>query len=424
MIDVRSRPGAVPRELVNRFKGNYAWLVLTVWGLGFAEVNFHRWSFSALLETIRGDLSLDSTRAGTLVSAYFFTYALTQIPVGILADRFGARRVILVALALLSVGVLTFAFVNDFWTGFASRLLIGLGASAIWVPGLRLMAYWFGPRRYSTVSSAAASSGWLGTSLALLLMPVLASALGWRPAFFLAGLTVPLILAAAYLILINRPEDAGLPSLVPRQTAASAPSGLWKLLISPRVLALNLSVMAAYGTFSGWLAFLTAYGQQTQHLDKVQAGYVASLASIGPIFGFLAAGYLADRCHRPMAVYLTGLASMAVVFPLYAWLSPSAGPLGAGAWTLVVALSVSALIIPYAILTTLVPPQISGLASGLMNGFAFLGNAILPIVVGAIRDATGSLTPAWYFLSLPPLLGVIVALLGQALISRANRTRV
>src|SRR5260370_9145428 len=80
---------------------SYRWVILAVCTLAFVEVHVHRLAFSPLIPTFVADLGITYTTAGTIQTAYFWTYTLFQVPVGVLTDRGGALRVMPLFLSLL-----------------------------------------------------------------------------------------------------------------------------------------------------------------------------------------------------------------------------------------------------------------------------------------------------------------------------------
>src|SRR5574341_881858 len=127
----------------------YRWIVLAVCMLAFVQVHIHRLAFSPLIPTFVADLGISYATAATIQTAYFWTYTVMQVPVGVLTDRWGARRVMLVFLA-----------------GLAAGALVGLGAAAVWVPGLRLIAEWFAPVERGRVTGLFSAAGGVGGTVA------------------------------------------------------------------------------------------------------------------------------------------------------------------------------------------------------------------------------------------------------------------
>ena len=121
----------------------YRWAILAVCVLGFMQTHVQRVGFAPLIPTFIADMGLSYAAAGTIMAAYFWTYALMQVPVGALTDRLGARRVMLACMGVMAVGALAFALAHTWTQSLLARCLVGAGAAATWLPGLRLIHEWF-----------------------------------------------------------------------------------------------------------------------------------------------------------------------------------------------------------------------------------------------------------------------------------------
>ena len=87
----------------------YRWVILAIVVVGFMQTHLHRLAFAALIPTIVTDLGWTYAAAGTIQTAYFWTYAAAQVPIGVVADRWGPRRVMLLCMAALAAGTVWFA---------------------------------------------------------------------------------------------------------------------------------------------------------------------------------------------------------------------------------------------------------------------------------------------------------------------------
>src|SRR5712691_2072154 len=118
----------------------HRWTILGVTVIAFVQTHLHRFAFAPLIPTFVGDLGLSYAAAGTIQTPYFWTYTIGQVPIGVLADRWGARRRMLACMALLTVGAVAFALSGGLASAILARMLVGLGAAAVWAPGMRLVS--------------------------------------------------------------------------------------------------------------------------------------------------------------------------------------------------------------------------------------------------------------------------------------------
>ena len=146
---------------------------------------------------LTNELGLSASGLGLLTSAYFLSFAAMQIPVGILLDRFGPRRVEAILLVVAAAGALLFGLSHSVATLTLSRALIGLGASACLMASLKGFSQWFGNERMAGLTGLVMSVGGLGAVTASVPLEHALPILGWRGAFFV--LTGLLLVAAGVI---------------------------------------------------------------------------------------------------------------------------------------------------------------------------------------------------------------------------------
>lgn len=152
------------------------------------------------------DLALTPAELGLLTSAYLLAFALFQLPLGVLFDRYGPRRVQSVLLALAAAGCTLFAFAPSFLTLFIARAIIGLGFAGGLMSGFKATSLWVAPARQALANSCIMAVGALGIIVATEPTQYLVSQVGWRSAFLIfAGL----VFAMACLIFLTVPRRDG-----------------------------------------------------------------------------------------------------------------------------------------------------------------------------------------------------------------------
>lgn len=156
---------------------------------------------------LTGELSLSAADLGLLTSAYFFAFGAFQIPLGILLDRYGARRVEAVLLLFAAAGTLVFALGETMLELFVGRALIGLGVSACLMAALKSFSLWYPIERQSSLTGAVMTAGGLGAISATAPLEALLPVLGWRGVFF--ALTAVIIAVAVALFFTVPDRDGG-----------------------------------------------------------------------------------------------------------------------------------------------------------------------------------------------------------------------
>ncbi len=160
---------------------------------------FQRSAIGVLGPDLARELALDASRLGFLSSAFFLSFALAQIPVGIAIDRYGARATLIVSAAIALAGTLLFATAQTGTGLIAARALIGLGCASFFMAPLAIYARRFPPERFAILTSLTLGAGTLGTLVATAPLAAVSAWIGWRGAFFgMAGLTALIILAVMF----------------------------------------------------------------------------------------------------------------------------------------------------------------------------------------------------------------------------------
>jgi len=152
---------------------------------------------------------------GTLASLFFWVYAPMQIVVGLLLDRYGAKRFILLGSFACAAGVLVFAATNDPAIGGLGRALTGFGASFAFVAALWLVNHWFAPERFAVLSGGVNAVGMLGTAVGAVALSSLITQWGWHDVFYATGAVGLAIFLVALIFLREPPSPAAEATTAP-----------------------------------------------------------------------------------------------------------------------------------------------------------------------------------------------------------------
>jgi MFS family permease len=166
-----------------------------------------RISISVGAKSIAGEFHLSPVAMGYLLSAFFWSYALCLIPVGMLADRWGARKTIAVCIALWSVMTAAAGFASNLSVLLLTRLGLGVGESAVFPAGGRVLREWAPASERGLAATVFIAGSYAGPAFGAALLGWVVSAFGWRGGFYVSG-AVGLAYLAVWSIIYQRPEDA------------------------------------------------------------------------------------------------------------------------------------------------------------------------------------------------------------------------
>jgi MFS family permease len=399
------------------------------------------WTLSALFvvfnniqQVVPNMIAVDLSRAfnasastlGNIAASYFYAYAILQIPVGLIVDRYGTRRPLVLAILIAGWGTLAFSWAHSSGSAQLARLLMGASAAFSFIGCLKLVEEWFPPSKFSTLAGMTNTAGMVGAASGAP-VAMLVNVIGWRQAIAWMG-GAELVLAVLVFFIV-RDEPAGSDSAAKVKPvevpAPESPSGgLLRLLANPQVwinaiYATTISlVFVAFGGLWGASYLQKAYG-----ITSVAAAGAGSYLFVGGIAGSLFFGWYSDYLGRrkpPMVMAGIGaLATMAAL--LYV---PGLPLIGFKAGLFVVGFFSSANIVSYAVARDLYP-KLAGFSIGLLSTCYFAGSAASQPLVGLLlehgngganRDLA-SLTAGDYRYAFSPLLiFMVVGLIASLLI--------
>jgi MFS family permease len=255
---------------------------------------------------LTAELALGAGSLGLLTSAYFLSFAAAQLPLGMLLDRFGARRVESGLLLIAATGAATFAIGKSIGDLTFSRGLIGLGVSACLMAAFKAFSLWFPADRQASLTGWIMTSGGLGALAATAPLEAALQVAGWREIFVgLAGLT----LVVAIWLFLSVPErtDGAKPEPLAAQWAGVrqvfASTHFWRF--APLGLTLVGGFMAVQSLWSvSWLMQVNGYARAVA-ADHM-AGMSAAMLIAYLLIGLLATG-LARRGIKPLMLLAAGL---------------------------------------------------------------------------------------------------------------------
>jgi MFS family permease len=258
--------------------------------------------------SFQSELGLDKQRVGDVIAAFFFAYALGQLPAGWMADRFGPRRMLVIYILAWSACTALTGFIGGLASLLVVRLACGVAEAGAYPASARVVSRWFPLGQRARASSVVAFGGRIGNALALWLTAWAIVALGsWRPVLWIYG-AIGLGLAwLTHLVFRDEPDehpwtneaeralirDGGLP-----QRAVQEPFP-WRALLRHR--GLWLLSLGAIGMNIGWaflITWLPAYLREVHGVDEKTAGKLASIALTAGMAGMLFGGWWCDACTR------------------------------------------------------------------------------------------------------------------------------
>lgn len=358
---------------------------------------------------IRAEMGLSLGQMGLLLSAFSWSYALAQLPVGGLIDRFRPRLVLAVGIVVWSVAQALCGLVHNFTQFIWARILLGVGESPQYPTAARVVSDWFPVNKRGLPTGVFNAASPLGTALAPPLLSLMLVASNWRSVFVIlgvAGVGVALVWWAAYrntdqVALTQEDRAAVTGEVVDDKPAAATGFAAWRGLF--RHATTWGMILGFFGSvYLNWLylTWLPNYLQMERGMDTIHSGFAAFVPFFCGFIGCLVSGYLSDLLVRVTGSAVKGRKYLAVaaMLGMAAFTVPAAlvqsNTVALACISVVIFLANVASVASWALVSAVAPRDQVASLGALQNFGGFIGGALAPIVTGYIVQATGSFIPA------------------------------
>ncbi len=277
-------------------------LAAYILGTGFFLYAFvQRVSPSVMTSELMREFNADGTAIGALSSMYFYTYAAIQIPVGVLIDRYGPRKLLALSAIVSAVASLAFALSPSVFAASVSRAFIGASVAFAFVGTLSIAATFFKPARFAMLAGILLAVGMAGAIMGQAPLRVLVESAGWRGSFHVLAVWALIMAVLAWLVIPRRP--AAIVAAGTKERALVA----WPVFSNIQTWACGgigfglTAVMLAFGGLWSVPWLITVYG-----LSAADASLLTSMMFVGWMVGSPIAGWLSDKVGRRKPVLIAG----------------------------------------------------------------------------------------------------------------------
>jgi len=348
--------------------------------LNFIISMFYRVSTAVISPALVRDLGLTGPQLSDLSAAFFYAFALSQIPIGMALDRLGPRITTAVLAVAAVGGAVVFAMGDTTGHLILGRVLLGIGMSGNLMVVLALLAEWFPVDRFAFLGGVVVSVGALGNLLASTPLALLVLSIGWRESFFVFAVVNAAVVTGFVLVTRDHPPGHSSPVLNPSSLAG----GLRQLFRMYSYWAISLTSFVRYGYFAAlqslWVGPFLMSGLG---LGEITASYAIFAMGLGYMVGLPLSGSISDKTlrSRKKVALPTMMAFCALTLSVVLW--TASVPL----WLVLATffgLGVTAAPgqILYAHIKELLPPSMIARALTAVNLFTVLGAGIMTHVLG------------------------------------------
>lgn len=373
--------------------------------LGWALGNLDRYLMNYAIVYIGKDLSLTATETGLVLSSFFLGYAIMQMPGGVLADRFGAKRVLLIAVIVWSIFTGLTAIAWSLSVMVIIRFLFGIGEGGFQPSASKLISTYYPVNERSKVMSIMLSSGGIMSMLVPIISAVLLISIGWRAIFVIAGILGVIIFILYWKIV---PKDHVKGESEGEQDAPKVKQIFGKLFRIPMMWSLVIAYFTIYAVNWGLTSWIPTYLSNVRNLDLMSIGWLQTIPGIIMLISMFLSGYLIDKLDLNVSKMIgAGVALLLAVFIMLMFNAHSISLFIIYQCIVMFVLTFVVLLLPSFILKK-IPANYAGTAMGMANTGGQLAGFVTPTLIGFMVDAfDGSYNAAIWMLVIFSIICVI-----------------
>lgn len=330
-----------------------------------------------MVEDLMRDFAVGAALLGNLSAFYFYAYASIQIPVGLMMDRFGPRRLLTVSAFVCALGCALFAVADDIWLAYLGRSMIGAGAAFAFVGTLTISMHWFPASQFALLTGLLQMFGMIGAVGGQAPTAILIDQIGWRLATLAGASSLALVAVLIWWVVQDKPG---------RASANNIMSGLSLVLRNPQTWICSAIGMSAAGSM---LAFAGLWGvpflTSVYDIDRTTAASMLSVffigwGVIGPVIG-----WMSDRVGRRKPFLQAGTLMVSVIM-FFIIQTPDVSMVTLSALFFLCGGAGSGMILTYASAKELNHANAGGAAMGVVNMAVVGSGALMQPVIGLLLD--------------------------------------
>ena len=386
-----------------------------------------RIAMSAAVPFIAHDFGLTPMQTGVLMSVFFAGYAIAQAPGGLLADRFGVRRVATFALLWWSAFAMLTGAATNLVFMLVARFFFGLGEGVYPAAAFKAVAVWFPPKERARANAVKLASTPFGAALAPLLVVAVMSVGTWRMVFFV--LLAPGVIIALLFWIVVRDDPSKSPNVTAEElaeidggrsdaVAVEAPVvGLAAALKVPGMLRYFVVLFTFNIGNWGFTSWLPTYLVKARGFSATEMGLAASLPFFAATIGCLVGGWVSDRIFSKDRRWPIVIAQLGAALFLYLTVTASSTVMLVVSQTLAGFFFLFFSSTFWALPITTIPRSLMGAVTGLINTAGQLAAFASPMLIGYLVGATGGSFVAAFWLM------IVAVLISCALVFTLPRHR-
>ncbi len=370
--------------------------VFIPFALGYFLSYLYRVVNAVLAPDLASELGIGPSELGLLTAAYFITFAAFQLPLGVLLDRFGPRKIESFLLIFAAAGAFVFSRAESVSGLVIGRALIGFGVSACLMAAFKAFVLWFRRERLPLINGIQMAAGGFGALTATAPVEAALGVTDWRGVFFILSIITLAVAAAVFFVVPEKKIEQHADSIKEQiQGIIQVFSSLTFWRIAPLTVMSQAAFLAIQGLWSGpWLRDVAGF-------ERDMIARVLLMIAVAMVTGFILMGAAAERLSRlgikPIVIAVAGMTAFMITQGL---LTLEVTSWSRTLWVLFGIFGTTG-IIPYAVLSQSFPLHLSGRVNTGVNLLVFIAAFSAQWGIGAIINlwpgtAAGGYAPAGY----------------------------
>jgi len=408
---------------MNKQESRYRWIVFSTLLFAFFLIINQRTAPGLITNQLMKDFHVSAATIGLMTSVQFFAYAGLQFPMGLLSDRYGPNRFLIIGTLIDGLGNILFSLAPNEHVLIFSRFLVGIGDAMIWINLVSILSRWFKSNEFVKLLGIAGMVASLGSLSATVPLSLWISFAGWKVPFFSISIMLVAISYLLYIVLVSKPKKLFKENSVENEHSVkerkSFISTLKEIITTRQAWATFLCHFGIVGTYIGFIgSWGVPYGMHVFELTRSEASALIMYGLFGSMIGSPIVSWITSKLGSIKKIYITIylLFILGWVILFLSGLKPS--------FTLVVILffmigfAQGGSNLTFAIIRNSFPAEKVGSISGFSNTGGFLSAVLLPILFGNILDLFPQRLAAegYHYGFMIPILFSLIGLIGISLV--------
>jgi sugar phosphate permease len=416
---------------LDKQNSRFRWVVFVSVLLTYLLMSSQRTAPGLITEQVMKDFQVTATTIGLLTSMQFFVYTSLQIPMGILADRFGPNFFLIIGAIVTGLGTIIYSLGTHEFVLFFARMLTGIGDATIWVNLVLILGQWFKVKEFVRLIGFAGMTGSLGFLLATVPFSFWIDLLGWRAAFFSAGIALCLAGILLYIVLVKKPrqlfhnESVTVKEEIQHQNISML---LKRIVMNRQAWAL---FFCHFGVVGGYVGFISSwavpYGMNMYDLTRSDASQLIMVGLIGALIGAPLTSWISSRLETIKRPYVTVHFIVLTSWTAFLLLKGNPPLFMLIMLFFIIGFGFGASALTFAVVRQSFPMRESGIVSGFANTGGFLSAVLLPGFFGKVLDhfqsVSGSMTEGYFYGFIIPVIFSLIGLFGVSTIKEMRQPK-